>query len=1130
MPDLIGHILGKYHIVERLGQGGMAEVYKAYQPNLERYVAVKLMHTHLASEPGFIERFESEARNVAALRHPGIVQVFDFDTADDMPYMVMEFIEGITLKARLAELAERQQPPPLAEAGRIIRQIGEALTYAHQRQMIHRDVKPANVMVNREGQMILTDFGLAKLLTRPGQTATGVAVGTPSYMAPEQGLGAPSDQRADIYSLGVMLYEMVVGCLPFEADTPVAVMLKHISEPLPLPRTLRPDLPEDLERVIITSLAKDPAERYTTVGAMLADLDAALAGQALPAAPPGEVTAREAAVGPEIPIRPPDLTPLGRQVTAPRAEVSPPPEPTLSPRSRFVGREAELSHYAEKLRTRRLAILSGMPGLGKTALAAALAARAAEPSKIFWHTFHAGEGVNAMLWKVAGFLFWRGQPDLWRILQTAQQTATQPPPIEVLLDYLFQMLRGQGCVLCFDDFHFVEDDPLLAQFVKRLEPALEAGEVTLILTSRRAPALRYAEEFPPLTGLAAADVQALLAARGLALSDELVQALHTRTEGNAELLTLTADALQRGKDPARFIARLGESEHVERFLMKEVDSGLSSDEREVMKALAALLGYPATREAISAALDGRNVRRTLNDLVNRYLAAVADGDKGREYTQHALVQAFYYDALDRRERQAIHQRAGEFYEMEEPDALKAARHWQLAGDAYTERAIRQATADVWAILNRGQARGLRQVLEQFNERQASPAQWADVLLARGQVEALLGETALARQSYETALAQLAPSSESPPVRELRARACRLMGELLQEDSPGEALEWLQRGLSNLVGASMVEEAALRIRVGRILAYQGQNREAIAELESGLSFLPNRPSRLRLTALGNLGNIYEDLGDTARSLRYYEQTLDISRQLDDRWGMVAVGSNMGIVLRRMGRWAEAAAHYQAALEQAEQLGSFRQLSNVMLSLGNLLMRQGDLERAQTYLSDCLALARGKGAKAHLLYASITLAEVYVRLRQPEAAEPLLVEAEALSQETQASEALPDLFGQWALIRLAQNRPAEARAYAEKAVALARGFQAVVPEGVGLCVLGQAQWADGQREAALASFEQSLALLADRDPYEAARANVEWGKALRESGQAERGTALLTEARAMFERLGAARDLAAVDEIL
>ncbi len=286
MSDLIGKTLGPYRILEQIGVGGMATVYKAYQPSMDRDVAIKILPHYLSQDAEFAKRFQREARAIAKLEHAHILPVYDYGEHDQITYIAMRYVQAGTLKERIA-----RGPLPLDEINRLIGQIGGALDYAHRMGVIHRDVKPGNVLVDAQGDTYLTDFGLARMMEATQQlTASGVGLGTPAYMSPEQGQGVKVDHRSDIYSLGVILFEMVTGHVPFEAETPMAVVLKHITDPLPLPRAIAPDVPEAVERVILKALAKNPTDRFQTAGEMAQALAVAVrkastepAGQPVPA-------------------------------------------------------------------------------------------------------------------------------------------------------------------------------------------------------------------------------------------------------------------------------------------------------------------------------------------------------------------------------------------------------------------------------------------------------------------------------------------------------------------------------------------------------------------------------------------------------------------------------------------------------------------------------------------------------------------------------------------------------------------------------------------------------------------------------------------------------------------------------
>ncbi len=265
-------IAGRFEIVELIGKGGMSSVFKAHDRLLDRIVAIKVLHPHFTEDEEYVERFRREARSVAQLSHPNIVTVIDRGEDEGRQYIVFEYVEGENLK----QLLERTGPMPVRDALIMALQMARALSFAHSRGLIHRDVKPQNVLLNPDGQAKMTDFGIARSIDVQGVTITGTVLGTSEYIAPEQARGNQVDAQTDVYSLGVVLYELLTGGVPYDGDNFVTVALRHVNEPVPSLLERRPDTPPRLALAVERAMAKSPYERYESMDHFVEELEACL--------------------------------------------------------------------------------------------------------------------------------------------------------------------------------------------------------------------------------------------------------------------------------------------------------------------------------------------------------------------------------------------------------------------------------------------------------------------------------------------------------------------------------------------------------------------------------------------------------------------------------------------------------------------------------------------------------------------------------------------------------------------------------------------------------------------------------------------------------------------------------------
>lgn len=332
-PSWIGQTLsGRYKIEAMLGQGGMSAVYKATDPNLKRVVAIKLIHPHLSSDASFVQRFESEAAAVASLRHSNIVQVYDFNNDNGTYYMVLEFIAGETLQDRMKRLVDSGRQLSLDEVLKFGSNIADAVGYANERGIVHRDIKPANIMLDVHGQAILMDFGIVKIMGGESHTTTGALVGTARYMSPEIIRGTSPDHRADIYSLGVTLFEMLSGRPPFVSDSAMTLMMMHLNDPVPDVREFRSDVPAEIKRIIEKCLAKEREDRYQSGAELSKDLKNALDKKSVSQTMKLEKKQEKVTPPPSTPIVVPAYQPA---TTPPPQSYTPAPVSQITPKRKF---------------------------------------------------------------------------------------------------------------------------------------------------------------------------------------------------------------------------------------------------------------------------------------------------------------------------------------------------------------------------------------------------------------------------------------------------------------------------------------------------------------------------------------------------------------------------------------------------------------------------------------------------------------------------------------------------------------------------------------------------------------------------------------------------------------------------
>lgn len=796
----------------------------------------------------------------------------------------------------------------------------------------------------------------------------------------------------------------------------------------------------------------------------------------------------------------------------------PPPDP-LPQVVGFVGRAQELAAFAQQLAEHQVAVITGFPGVGKTALATQLARQVSGALPIFWYTCQRGDGVLTLVWKLAAFLAVHGQPQVWQTLTRLDKTG-QLPALNLLLDYLFQSDAKVGYLCCLDDLHHLASDPKYENLLNELRQVVQGRQVQLILVSQQTIRFDPTVNAPALTGLNLADTQALLRQQGITLEEVLLERLQERTAGNARLLIYAGQALKRIPEQATLIETLAATAEVQDFVLNLVDSTLNDDERAVMVSVAALLGWPGSADAIEKVSGQLKDRRVLAYLTARYLLQPWVIAQSTTYDLHDILRTFYYDLLGIEARLAMHRRAADYYTRNEKDSFKAALHACHAQEF--DQAAALIGKDLRYHLHRGRAVALRRLLEQIIGGEPAQTWLPPLYLALGQVYTFLQMVQLARDSLTQALDLLQAQPATLERARRKAQVCRELGFLLREGAPSEALYWLRQGVEALGEADAAVAADLQLQLGVVQRRLGQNGAALAALERAQQLAPPGVNRLRLLTLLQLGNQAYYQHDLPQSQTYLQQALTQADKLGDPFNALAVRTNLAALHQTAGEWDKAAEFYAAAAKLAQALGNRQELAKLSLNWGVLQLHTGETEQALAKLQQALTLAR-QGETYFVVIAALGyLAAVHLQQGALAPALSSLTEAETLATERKIALQLPFIYTQQAQALLAKGDLGAALAYAERALLAAAEMP--LEKAQALRVLGQIQAAQQQLSQAEASFAQSLTLL-PHNPFETARTKAAWATVLAGVDAQERQTALCQEAERIFKKLGVQAALSA-----
>ncbi len=961
---------GRYRLIELIGRGATARVYKAYQEGLDRNIAIKFLRTSLIEDSTFQERFRQEARHVAALQHPNIVQVYDFGDKDGDCYIAMEFIGGETLETKLRALG--QEKLPLSQSLEIVQETGRALAYAHRQGMIHRDIKPGNIMLTPGGRIVLMDFGLAKLVAAPHITAEGQISGTPNYMSPEQIRGMPIDTRVDIYSLGVVLYQLITGRLPFPAESDMSVFFKHIKEVPPLPSRFVPNLADGIEYITLKAMAKHPDDRYQTIDEMLADL-----------ANPERVTGKIDDILPALKAK------------------SLPPHYLPASLTSFVERRDEMDAIQSRLMQPdvRLLTLLGVGGVGKTRLAL-------EVAKNFLATFSDGVFfIDLTAVKRPSHL-----PGMIAHLVNMMEEGEASVKTQ-LLDYLSR----RQILLVFDNFEHILEAATLASEI------LAAAPQCKILATSREPLRLYGENLIQIAPLPLPDLHRqytydelrqytavqlfAIRARSVAPDFELspdnirqVAEICVRLDGLPLALELAASQVYAFTPPelvAQLKNRLAflaegprDRSNRQQTMRGAIDWSydlLNDEEQRAFSRLGIFSGRFTAEAAVEVGGD-----LDLEGLVKKSLLQQEAGHDDRP--RYWMLQVLREYALEQlkvgQELERLRQKHTAYYL-----SLSETAEPHLTGpdqDAWFAR-LDEDHDNFRAILHRSLEEGALETALHLGA----------VLWRLWAVYSYLSEGIL---WLETILSRTSNDRTTPRAKVLYG-AGRLALFQQKIDRAGQLFNQsldLYRELQDQTAQAMVLNS-----LGEIALQQGTHDQAGRLFQKALSLFQAGDDKVGIReTLTNLGQLALQQRQYKKANSYLLQSLEIGEEVGATEAIAIVLNGLGEVARMQSRYDDAASYYEQSLAKYRQLNYSMGQAALLHNLGQVKLAQEQFQEAATLFRRSLGLLTTMEEKVYIGWNLAGLGAALLNLGKAKHAVRLFGATEALFQQFGGQLDVPD----------------------------------------------------------------------------------------------------------------------------